>query len=75
MRLSAGLVIATAITGLVVLQQRRESGQAQQPTAAIDAAAAPTGQAGQRHWPTRALDRAADVKRQLADQRKGDERP
>ncbi len=81
MRLSAGLVIATAIVGLIVLQKQRDSAtpeNASSGTAPVVAkaaapAAAPLAQASPQHWPKRALDRAADVKRQVADQRRSDE--
>ena len=81
MRTFVGLVITAGIIGAVVLHKQRDSvpTQASAPTSpAVRAAAAavpsPAGQPSQ-HWPKRALDRAADVKRQVADQRKSDERP
>jgi hypothetical protein len=81
MRLSAGLVIATALIGLAVLQNQRETAAPEKPASATAPtvakatapAAAPITQDNAQHWPKRALDRAADVKRQVADQRKSDE--
>ncbi len=79
MRTFLGLAAAAGIIGLVVMQKQREQPkeQASAPkpptqTAAAAASAAPAAQPSQ-HWPKRALDRAADVKRQVADQRRGDE--
>ena len=73
-----GLVAAAGIIGAVVLQKQRESTTPEpstfKPSAVKTAAApAPPGQASQHNWPKRALDRAADVKRQVAEQRRGDE--
>lgn len=80
MRTLAGLVIAAGIIGAVVLHKQRESAGQQasalkpSPVTATGAPApAPTGQASQHNWPKRALDRAADVKRQVGEQRKADE--
>ena len=82
MRTFVGLVIAAGIIGAVVLQKQRETSapaaSALKPSATKTTAApapAPAGEASKHNWPKRALDRAADVKRQVGEQRKGDETP
>ena len=78
MRVSAGVVITIGIVAVVVLQKHREPAAPQQPTqtsaapAVAGSVAAPEAQAIAQHWPKSALDRAADVRRQVAEQRKSD---
>ena len=77
MRTSLGLLLAAGTVAVILLKQR-EAPVAQAPVvkpavaSAGAPAAAPPGQPSQQ-WPKRALDRAADVKRQVGEQRKGDE--
>ena len=81
MRAAIAFIITAGVAGAVVLQKQRES-QHVEPAAAkpaaVSAAQGPAPSAGGKqpvaqHWPKRALDRAADVKRQVGDQRNSDE--
>jgi hypothetical protein len=77
MRTSLGLLLAAGTIAVIVLKQR-EVPVAESPAAnraVAPAAAAPAAvpaQQASQHWPKRALDRAADVKRQVAEQRNAD---
>lgn len=74
MRVVVFLLAAVSIAGAVLNYVRREP-----PTAAKQEAKAPVAQPSatrepsEHNWPKRALDRAADVRRQVTDQRKQDE--
>lgn len=79
MRTFIGLVVAAGII-YVVVQKRGEQPNGERPAAkpvvastAAASKAAPVAEPAANHWPKRALDRANDVKRQVAEQRKGDE--
>ena len=79
MRAFIAVTLTAGIIAAIVMRKQPEPA-APQPAAQKTApaalskaqAAAPANQPSQ-HWPKRALDRASDVKRQVAEQRKGDE--
>ena len=79
MRAFIGIAAAAGIIGAVVLQKQRVAAPEQRPAVEAAAAApvsskpAPAAQPSGHNWPKSAVDRAADVKRQVAEQRKGDE--
>ena len=80
MRAFLGFLLAAGIIGGGLYHKQRGAAHADaadlKPSAVPSAkapAAAPPAQPSPHHWPKRALDRAADVKRQVADQRKTDE--
>ena len=80
MRAFIAVTVAAGIFAVIVLQKQRattppqaSAGQTAPAATPKAPAAAPSGQASAHNFPKRALDRAADVKRQVAEQRKGDE--
>ena len=74
MRAALAFIITAGIAGAVLLQKERESTPSSRtPTAPRTLSAAQAEQPVAQHWPKRALDRAADVKRQVTEQREDDE--
>ncbi len=80
MRAFIAVTITAGIIAAIVLRKQPEPAAPQpavQKTAPATLSkapvAAPASEPSQHNWPKRALDRASDVKRQVAEQRKGDE--
>ena len=69
------LVLAVAVAAVAGVMTRGQRGQSDAPPAQAVVAqptAAASAEPSEHNWPKRALNRAADVKRQVADQRKED---
>jgi hypothetical protein len=71
MRALVVVIITVAVAaGVLKHRNRVKSDAPAQPAVRAEQQAAASGEPSQHHWPKRALDRAADVKRQVHEQRK-----
>jgi hypothetical protein len=75
MRIGIALVIVGAVVGGIVLHRHHEEPTAPPPAATASTAALASPRPASEHdWAKSALDRAADVKRQVAQKRKENDR-
>lgn len=73
MRFFLGFFVVAVLTGGALLHNRNEKAAPPTPTAEASAQPATSVEPSKHNWPKRALDRAADLKSQIAEQRKGNE--
>ena len=71
MRIFLGFVIVAAIVGGFLSHRKQEPPVAPAPVAVVmKAQATPARQTSEHNWPKYSLDRAAEVKREVLEQRK-----